>query len=339
MIFILLTACAAQPAAQATEPPILPTVTFTVEPTLTLTSSPAPTMTLTPAPTLPPGVTNVVHVDFFNSYSYYSEYQTFTNREVQGFLHAAIGLQNTPDDSSAPVYGLGLEFSTEPGVKRWTNIQRDHLKLMGPPVFKWFFGDVPEADLLTSNPESYFDPAADIGIPFTPGFDAAIRVDETHFSETGDQVVTITIVPRQYIENLQFGFHLIGGAHGDKADVVVTSLDPGEHRGPAGESIYVSLDRKDIGIGGDLPLPINEPYSFTMTLRVNPHGSECNYLPYFYVAWIHGESDRGESGRGATLGNMLVVPVENVGIWTWIANGEYLWEWQGPGIQYSVSFN
>ena len=341
--FFLLTACAgAQPAAQATHKPVIPKATFTAEPTPTLTLTPAPTLTPTPAPTLPPGVNNVVHVNFFNSYRYYSYLDTFTNREVDGFFHAAMMLDNIPDDSSAPVYGLGLEFSTAPGVTSHSNVRTEFLELMGPPVYKWFFGDVPEvpeqSSLSLTSPEAYFDPEGSFGAPFTPGFDASISVDKSNFSEPDAQVVTLTIVPRQKLENLSFIFHLSGGYYRDAADAVITSLDPGEHRGPAGERILVSPDRKDIDVAPDLPLTINEPYSFTMTLRVDPSQPNITYKPYTAIAWIPGVSSDRDT-RGTILGNMLTVPVENVGIWTWTANGEYLWEWQGPGIQYEVSFN
>jgi len=257
-------------------------------------------------------------------------------------LHAAIILNNTPDDSSAPVYGLGLEFSTESGVTSFSNVRREYLEVMGPPVFKWFFGNVPEPEDPSSaiwGPEAYVDPEGGFGGFFTPGFDASISVDKKLFSEPDDQVVTLTIVPRQKIENPNIIFHLGGGKYRSAADAVITSLDPGEHRGPAGESIIVSPDRKNIEVAGELPLTIDEPYSFTMTLRVDPLGSNITYKPYTAVAWIPGTSDKGTSDRGTTFGNMLKVPVDKVGIWTWTANGEYLWEWQGPRIQYEVSFH
>lgn len=307
----------------------VPTLTETAIPTMALT--PAPTLTPTPIPTLPPGVNNLVMVNFFNSFRYHSTGKTFINREVNGFLHNAIMLQNTPDDSSAPVYGLGLEFSTEPGVTK-SNVQREYLELMGPPVFKWFFGNVPE-EPIRGVTEAYFDPEGSFGALFTPGFDASISVDKRNFTEPGAQVVTLTIVPRQYLYNPDFIFHLDGGAYARYADVVISSLDPGEHRGPAGERITVTPDRKDIMVD-DLSLTINEPYSFTMTLRVDPRQPNINYEPYVGIAWLPGESN-----RGTTLGNMLTVPVDKVGIWTWTAIGEYLWEWQGPGTQYEVSFN
>lgn len=309
----------------------VPTLTETTTPTMSIT--PAPTFTPTPIPTLPPGVSNLVHVDFFNSFRFHSVAQAFINREVKGFLHNSIHLQNTPDESSAPVYGLGLELSTEPGVIQ-RGVREEYLEILGPPVFKWFFGNVPEEpiqDVYMS--EAYFEPGGSFGALFTPGFDASISVDKMRFSEPDAQVVILTIVPRQDLYNPSFIFHLGGGTYGGAADVVITSLDLGEHRGPAGERITVTPDRKNIGVD-DLSLTINEPYSFSMTLRVDPHQLNTKYEPYLGIAWLPGESI-----RGTELGNMLTVPIDKVGIWTWTAIGEYLWEWQGPGTQYEVSFN
>ena len=262
----------------------VPTLTETTIPTMTLT--PAPTLTPTPIPTLPPGVNNVVKVNFFNSFRYHSRVQDFINREVNGFLHCAIHLQNTPDDSSAPVYGLGLEFSTEPGVTTKSNVRKEYLELMGPPVFKWFFGNVPEEPIQNIYmSEAYFEPQGSFAAPFIPGFDASILVDKMNFSEPDVQVVTLTIVPRQNLFNSDFSpdfiFHLDGGTYGGAADVVITSLDPGEHRGPAGERITVTQDRKNIAVG-DLSLTINEPYSFSMTLRVDPHKPNTSALQLYH---------------------------------------------------------
>jgi len=335
MIIFLITACIAkQPTAQATDTLTIPTITITAEPTPTLTLT--PTSTPTPAPTLPSGVNNVVQVNFFNSYRYYCRRNNFTNREVQGFFHTAIHLQNTQDDSNAPVYGLGLEFSPEPGIKSNRNVRREYLELMGPPVYKWFFGNVQEEPIQNMYmSESYFEPDGSFGAEFTPGFDASISVDKKNFSEPDDQVVTLTIVPRENLRAPDFVFHLSGGAYGDAADAVITSLGPGEHRGPSGERITISQDRKNIGVD-TLPLTIDEPYSFSMTLRVDPGQSNVIYRPYVAIAHM---LPGGSSDRGTKPGNTLTVPIDKVGTWTWAANGEYLWEWQGPGIQYEVSFN
>lgn len=259
--------------------------------------------------------------------------QTFTNREVMGSFETAITLQNISDDSSAPVYGLGLEFSTEPGITI-ERVREEYLEILGPPVFKWFFGNVPEEPIQNVyGSEASIVPGSSFRAPFTPGFDASISMDKTNFSEPAAQVFTLTIVPRQNFIT-DFIFHLDGGAYGDAADVVITSLEPGEHIGPAGERITVTLDRKNIAVD-TLSLTINEAYSFTMTLQVDPRQPNTTYKPFTAIAWIL----PGGSDRGTTLGNMLTVQVDKVGIWTWTAIGEYLWEWQGPGTQYGVDFN
>lgn len=336
--FLLYLFVAMIASACAAAVPEQPTLTQTAMPSATpvpSTPTPVPT-TPTPVPSLPPGVNNVVYVAFNSNAQYASPGDTFVNHEVTGFAGPDTHLENSPDSSHAPVYGLGLEFSSEVG--RMEAIGEEDFVSYEPPIYRWFFGDVPEEPMRELyRAEAGVEPR-NMPIVFTPGFDVSISMDKTSFSELDYQVVTITLVPRQTITQPGFVAHFQGGYYGDSADVEVIDLPIGENRGPQGEIIYVEADKKNITVT-DLPLTINEPYIFTMTLKVDPNRSSVVYKPYMAFNWIPQETTVfGKSVNGTTQGNTISWTVRNVGTWTWHAAGEYTWNW-GVASVYSVIFH
>jgi len=264
-------------AVNATTKAPLPSATNI--PAFTLT--PGRALTKTPVPSLPPGIVNEVQVDYFKSIGYRSLEETFTNREVVGSFSSSSHLQNCADASGAPVYDLKLEFHTEVTEDY---VQRENLVESGPPVFMWSFGDILEEPIpgeYTSEAGICFD--EQYSVPFTPGFDASVKVDKEFFYETGYQEVIVTLIPRQDIQHAGIGFHLDGGQYGANADAVVLDIEPVESRGPYGEQIRVTEDRKDIGIS-EFPILLNEPYVFSMLLEVSPKGDGVTYRPYTAIA-------------------------------------------------------
>lgn len=312
---------------------LTPSLTLTPSPTRTSTPIPSPTWTTTPVPTLPAGINNEVEVVVFNSVRYHSLNQSFTNREVDGYFMTHSHIQNTADASNAPIYGLRLEFRSD---NQGLDPTEEYLVASGPEGFEWFFGNVEEESIQNIyRSEAYLKSDDSYRVPFTPGFDASLIVDEAAFTEPGVQTVTLTITPREELDFVDFIFHLDGGAYGERFDATITNLEPGEHRGPAGERITVTADRKNIGVMS-LPLVVNEPYSFSMTLQVDPlYGGAVIYRPYLGIATIPGST----GGSSESTGNSITIPVEGIGSWTWSAIGEYLWKSSGVGLQYEVSFN
>ena len=316
-------------------PSLTLTPSLTREPSQTRTSTPipSPTWTTTPVPTLPAGVNNEVEVAGFNSVRYHSLNQSFTNREVNGYFVTHSHIQNTADASNAPIYGLRLEFSAD---NQGLEPTEEHLIASGPEGFEWFFGNVEEEPIQNIyRSDAYLKSDDSYRVPFTPGFDASLIVDKEAFTEPGVQTVTLTITPREELDFLDFIFHLDGGAYGERFDATIANLEPGEHRGPAGERITVTADRKNIAVMS-LPLVVNEPYSFSMTLQVNPlPGGGTTYRPYFSISTLPGSM----AGPSEATGNSITIPVEGIGSWTWSAIGEYLWKSSGVGLQYALSLN
>jgi hypothetical protein len=311
----------------------IPTPTQILTPTLTLTAS--PTLTTTPIPSLPPGVENFFHVEFNNTISFTTDGLSFTNHEVNGVSHWATHLQNMPDDSHAPVYGLGLEFDAKID-KIGNNIMQKNLVSAGYPNYKWFFGNVPEEPLREVYMSEGYIESAD-GIPFTPGFDASISIDKTTFSTPDKQTITITIIPRVPMTFPGITVHTQGGPNGNSAEANIADILPGDHKGLKGEIVSVSPDGKNLFVN-NMQLVVNQPYSFSFSVNVQPGGSGINYQPYVSISWCPRVLPPDDAlGNGKKQGSMFAVTIDRVGTWTWTANGEYQIEWH-TGNVYMVNF-
>lgn len=311
------------------------TETPTQAPSPTQTLTPLPTYTPTPIPSLPPGVKNLVQVFFNNSISFDNKGLVFTNHEVNGFSHWATHLQNIPDVSCAPVYGLGLEFEAITD-NIGTNIRKNYLVSAEYPTYQWFFGNVPEEPLREVYvSEAYIESAH--GIPFTPGFDASLSLDKTTFSQPDIQKITITIIPRVKMTYPGITVHTQGGPHENASNADISDIPPGEQKGLKGEVISVSPNKKDLFVN-DMQLEVNQLYSFSFSIKVEPYAPNTTYIPYVSISWLpKPESSNGDMENGTKVGKTLTWPIENVGTWTWTADGEYQLEWHG-GTVYLVNF-
>jgi hypothetical protein len=315
-----------------------PTHTLTPLPTLTptITLTPSPTLTATPIPSLPPGVENFMRVDFIDGISYYNKGLSFSNHEVNGVGHWATHLQNTSDDSHAPVYDLGLEFIAKiDGLEN--NIGKENLVSSERPVYKWFFGNIPEEPLRdVYESEAYIEFSH--GVPFTPGFDTSLSIDKTAFSEPDIQTITITIVPRVKMTYPGITVHTRGGPHGNAAEADIFDISPGEHQGTKGEIISVSPDSKNLFVN-NLPLEVDQPYTFSFSVKVKPNEPNTIYLPTVSISWCPKiESPSGGLMFGNKKGNTLAWDIDKIGTWTWAANGDYQLEWHGGNV-YNVIFD
>lgn len=322
---------AALPSSTSTQQPP-PTQMPTRLPTFT----PPPSLTPTPFPTLPPGVENQVRVDFIYTAAYNSPEFTFTSQEVKGVSHWATHLQNIPDKSQAPIYGLGLEFKAEVD-KVSENLSYNKMVWKKYPEFRWFFGEVaeePVRDVYAS--EAYIESAAGYSTPFTPEFDAAITFDKTDFSKPDTQQVTITITPRGEMKFANITVHTIP-EQGD-AYVMVSDIPPGEHRGSKGEVISVSSDGMNLFVS-DFPVRKDQPYEFTFSLRVDSQGRKIKYAPWISIGCGSSTPDF-KLDSGIDKGSALSFSMENAGTWTWSAAGDYTWDWRGSSMIaiYNVNF-
>lgn len=316
------------------EPTIQPAIIPTTTPTKTPTQSPS--LTPTTIPTLPPGIENKIKIEFNNTISYTVNGVSFSNHDVDGFSHWATHLQNIPDASLAPVYGLGLEYQAQ-NENVGKNYMHENLVSSKHPVYQWFFGDVFEEPINeVYMAEAYIESAQPI--PFTPGFDASISTNISGFSETGIQTITIMIIPKQKMTFPGITVHTQGGPNGNLVNAEIVDPPPGEKNGPNNEIISVSPDKKNLFVN-NFPLEENRPYSFVFSVKVDPHGQKTNYLPWVSISWCPQLKSTGKDmSFGQKLGNELKWEIENTGTWFWTANGEYSLEWHGGNV-YMVNFS
>jgi hypothetical protein len=255
---------------------------------------------------------------------------------VKGVSHWATHLQNTPDESQASIYGLALEFQAEVD-QIGENISDDKLVSRKHPNYRWFFGEVaeePVRDVYAS--EAYIESAAGGSTPFTPEFDVTVSFDKTDFSKPDTQRVTITIIPRGEMNFANITVHTIP-EQGD-ASVLVSDIPTGEQRGTNGEVISVSPDAMNLFVS-DFPVRENQPYEFSFSLMVDPHGRTIKYAPWISIGC--GSSTPGfKLESSIDKGSALSFSMENAGTWTWSAAGEYTWDWRGSSMIaiYNVNF-
>lgn len=338
LIILLLAGCAAPaatplpPAVSATALP--PTATATPRPTRAPTRTPTVTLTPTAAPTLPPGVVNEVRADFLYTIAYASPSFTFKSREVTGVSHIATHVQNLPDSSGAPLYGLALDFKAE--TRLGSNLSDRNLVVQADPNYRWSFGDVPEEpyqDVYSS--EAYVETAEGGSAPFTPPLDITIEVSQTQFKTAGPQTVRITILPHGAVTFPSITVHL--STPYLKAQGKVTDYAPGEVRGKNGEVISVSREATDLFVS-PLPLVDGQPYTFTFTAQVEPGQSGTDYAPYISIAY--GLPDSGTTLRQTVKANSLAFQMPGVGTWTWSTGGEVQWDSYGSQTVsfYNINF-
>jgi len=276
---------------------------------------------------------NEVLVHFLSCTDYDVHGDTFTNKEVSGSSSWHTRIINTPDETGEPVTDLQVTLNSE---LRFDSIPPQHLTRIGPPVYEWSFGSVPEAssELLAWLPDACigFASAEQSPFTFTPGFDVLRSADKTVFSGPDMQTVTITIIPRENIdrlENLSICVHAKPDPDGGHfIDAHITSVST-----PFDEHIDLSPDGYDLGIF-EIPLELNVPWECYFTLQVKPEVPKIEYMPY--VAVICGEPHTEPYASGTISGNSISF-TNDAGSWTISGKGNYVWSWiADPPTGYSM---
>ena len=76
----------------------------------------------------------------------------------------------------------------------------------------------------------------------------------------------------------------------------------------------------------DIPMQVDTPWSVTVTIEVTPKVPKVEFMPYVCVVW-NGEGWTWFPSTGTTSGSFVSCGWEEMGTWTWSANGDYVWEW------------
>ena len=272
---------------------------------------------------LPEG--NLVRLNFSQEYWYTASGDAFINMPVRGKevwrAHAPI---NEPDETGAPIIRPRLTLNSELSLR----VEKDKLVRDGPPTYEWYLEDIDEAPQSDAWGWDTFVIPQSPGVA-TPGYDASRSFDRTVFWREGTQTMTVTVTPRE--EDLGRFVIMVHTNRDDPfVDAVVLSYS-GVHEGEA--SIAEGGHRSGIFVS---PLELDTPVTVAITLKVTPK-----------VPWVFYKPDTGittdrphDADSGVTVGRSASVTNE-VGTWTWQAEGDYVWLWAAPSagtIDVSVGF-
>lgn len=288
---------------------------------------------LAPAPIAATSASNEVHVAFLTTVSHFISGDSFANGEVIGGANWHTRIVNSPDETGAPVTGLGVTLTTE---LEFEYVDKQYLTRMGPPTYEWSFGDAREEGslLLAWTPDATVGFMSGDRFPFkfTPGFDASRSADKTVFTGPDTQILTITMTPREEVEKLrglEVVVHTISPGKENVEDAVITPISP-----TSGEHIELSPNGHDLGIR-QIPLELKTPWSITLTIQVTPRVSEVEYMPFIALIWSGPPKGASSgTGRGSSISY-----TNEAGTWAVSADGNYIWNWIAGSPGYSVGFH
>lgn len=288
---------------------------------------------------------NKVRVNFASVWQYDLWGHDFTNREVNGGRHWYTALINEEDETGEPIKDLSLTLTTD---LESNFFWKPDLIKQGPPSYEWFFGEEPEEPLAhmgTSGREAFVEfPAsleALIGVDprkieypyrqpakWIPGFDVSRSVDKTVFTSPGTQTLTITVTPRH--EKIDKLIVEVNAYNSRNVPAVIVSSTQDVYLLPTSHqySHYWS----------DIPVEVDTPWSVTVTIEVTPKVPKIEYMPYVAVIWNGGEWNWTPT-NGTTSGRFISYGWEEMGTWTWSADGDYAWEWSLQPGHYVVGLS
>lgn len=261
---------------------------------------------------------NEILVDSCERWAYEVHGDTFTSKEVRGRRNMNTILLNTPDITGAPVKDLVVTFTSQLEPTNWFH---EYLVELGPPVYEWHYGDEPEKplDMMGKAPEAFVEFGDLFPCVWTAGLDVSRSVDKTVFTTTGVQTLTITITPRE--ENIHFLALAVHTLIKDQENVVDAIILDAEVSSPKGERVTISPDGRDLYIE-PIPIEVDTPWTVTATIRVTPKVPKIEFVPFVGLNWF---GLYGGASTGVTRGNFVTCDMGTAGVWTWEAEGDYIW--------------
>jgi hypothetical protein len=262
---------------------------------------------------------NEVHVGFGTTYTYDTEGNSFTNSEVIGNKSWISGFTNSNEAISA-VTDVGLTLDS-PLEFDW--IWPGPLT-MGPPI-EWSFGDILPGQHIDVN-VGHPDKGVNVVVPgqsgpFIPGFDASRSADNTIFTQTGTQTLTIVVTPRQAMPHLGIGVWV---RNTENVISTITSPTTDDSNGiwldPGGQNLNIRIEN---------PAP-GTTYTYQVIIQVTPLVPQVEFMPDVGVGWDE------TIASGTATGSSFSRTVPEFGSWTWSAAGDYSWQW-GDDLHRCVS--
>lgn len=256
---------------------------------------------------------NEVSVSFIEESNYKVSGDSFTNKEVETERWWRTNLRNLSDETGEPVTGLKLSLESEMSFE---GIEEDQLTKMGPPIYEWSLGDIPDDKPITTNgwPWDAFVLSRRFPGKLAPGYDVSRSFDKTVFLKKGFQNLTITFTPREEsIDTVTIYVHTDEDPFVDPVVLSYSSNSGGEVK------IEQGGHRSEIR---SVPVELNTPLTITVTIQVTPKVPLVQYKPGTGI-----NTERvNVPEKGITTGSSVSYTTE-VGTWTWSAEGDYVWDW------------
>ncbi len=268
---------------------------------------------------------NEVSVNFHTAWTYNPSGDTFTNGEVTGSKSWHTHIWNDPDETGAEVVALALSLDSE---LEFYPYQGENLVTLGPPTYEWFFGNVAEGAGEDDTHVGFTIPDV-FPVTFTPGFDASRVADKTEFLQsegTQTQNLTITMTPWEVTE----GFNISVAVYED--GLVDAVINP-----PTGEDDFdLSPDGHWLDIW-PRDLEIGTTYTYNVTIEVTPQVPGVEFMPMVHVKCYESSLAYGTTS-GSSVSYPAGDPADEIGTWTWSAEGSYEWHWD-EGVNRCVGWD
>ncbi|UCB42269.1 MAG: carboxypeptidase regulatory-like domain-containing protein [Dehalococcoidales bacterium] len=250
---------------------------------------------------------DIVLATFATTLSYNQPGNDFTNGEVIGSRGWWNSIENRSDEA---VMDLTLDLNSELTLDNFSVPP----ETMGPSTYSWTFGTLPVGATI---PNIVFNEQNPSPVSYIPGFDASRTVDVPVFTESGTQILTVTVDPQETINSIMVQVtippnQIANTAYSDWA--VTDDNGPVEHSVyQVGTSIVISQMSPDAG----------SIYTFKVWIEVDPNVAKTEFIPQVGVT-VNKNMVFGPAGTSSSL----IHEVDGLGTWTVSAGEEHPWNVQ-----------
>ena len=254
-------------------------------------------------------------VAFVTRFSYGVSGDSFTNGQVSGKKSSHSNIQTT---ASLDNVTLKLVSSTSFDNFESPDQPPSISGSTGSYNYEWDF------DTVTSgNGDAGVVGLNNSSITFTPGFDASVSPNNTTFTASGTQILTVNVTPEEALISIGISLNL---AEDQYFDPTIESVTPAGGV-PTTYGIYPG--------GKNLYFPINSPaigatYTYMITIQVNLQNgvTQLDYMPsvlvYAYQSVTSG-SVTGTSVSAPANDISSSGTVTQLGTWTWSSTDDIIW--------------
>jgi parallel beta-helix repeat protein len=257
-------------------------------------------------------VQHFTNLFFQTNYSYFISGDNFTNTAIVGSKSWGTGMNSPNGDMHEVELNLNSSLNFD-----WKNPACSN---SAPPLYQWHLGDIAQGiqrSVFVGNNH-------DIDT-FSPGFNVTRSVDQTDFTSSGTQTLTIAITPVQSLPNIRLNVNLAEDGYVNPVIISPLSDSP--------DNTNLSSDGKTLFIGINNP-ETGHTYTFPITLQLNLKSAvdSLEYMPQVVV------SSYQYLDYGSAQGNSITHTLAGAGEWTWQAAEAIRWNWN-EGISRGIVLN